>query len=84
MSTSHHVLHYFTLVVGLFVTVLLFYIFRFQPTYQISIVLGGAVFYSVWGILHHHLEGRLTEKIVMEYILLSVLAFVLVVFGLLL
>lgn len=40
---------------------------------QAEILILTAVFYVIWGILHHRVNHRLNSKIVIEYILIAAL-----------
>ncbi len=73
-----HFLHLAILFGGTSVICILFYVFRHIPSYQVITALTGSIFYSAWGIIHHAIEGRLTSIIAIEYILLSLLAFVVI------
>jgi hypothetical protein len=55
--------------------------FRFETASQIAVVAIMSTLYVFWGILHHHHDGNLTSKVVLEYISLSALVtFILVIF----
>ena len=76
---THDIIHYFVLVFGLLMFFLAFVLFRYQPITQIYIAFFGSLFYAGWGIVHHAAEGRLTRKIALEYVLLALLIFVLII-----
>jgi hypothetical protein len=66
--------HYLVLFTGLFLGLGLFFgIFGLPPMRIISITLL-CIFYFFWGIIHHLLIGDLHIKIVLEYLLISVIA----------
>lgn len=46
--------------------------------FRILLTAGAAVFYSLWGIIHHLIEHRLSLEIALEYILISFFVFLLV------
>lgn len=75
--TSSDFAHYLILVFGLAIFLFSFFFFRHQVSTQIYISFFGSLFYAVWGISHHAIEGRLTKLIIAEYSLLSLLAFTL-------
>jgi hypothetical protein len=77
-ATRHDLIHYFILVMGLFVFATTFVLFKYQPATQLYIAFFGSVFYAAWGMTHHYTEGRLTRKIALEYVLLALLVFVLI------
>ena len=72
-----HLTEYIILFTGFGVLLVLFYLFRYSRDILMMISGGGSIFYSMWGIVHHTLEGRLTKSIAFEYILISALVFVL-------
>jgi hypothetical protein len=74
---ERHLLEYIVLFTGFAVLLALFYIFRYNRNALLMISGGGSVFYSIWGIIHHGLEGRLNKTIALEYMLISVLVFIL-------
>lgn len=69
-----HITHYFFLV-SIFILGLVSFLFvGAYPTKQFIVVIITAVLYVVWGIAHHHLEGDLHTKIVVEYTLIALLS----------
>jgi len=72
-----HLIEYLVLTLGLAVFAGLFVMFRFNKPVLIYVALFGCVFYMLWGIVHHYLEGRLTELLAAEYILIGFLIFLL-------
>ena len=77
-ENEKHVLHYLVLIVGLVVTALVFFMFRYNTSLQSSIAGAGSLFYILWGIIHHALEKRLNKLVILEYFLLGSLVFILV------
>ncbi len=76
MHKNSHIFQYLTLVLGLFIFVIALVFFEYNNFY-IQIVLAlASLFYFCWGIMHHAIEGRLTKHIVLEYLLFSLLVFV--------
>ncbi len=72
-----HLFDYLFLLIGLVVLFLLFYFFRYNPTARILIGLGSVVFYMLWGVVHHAVEGRFKKGILLEYFLVGLFVFVL-------
>ena len=70
---------YIILVVGLWIGFYFFFHFSFDKSLQIMIGILLAIFYSVWGIFHHVWEKDLTVKVVLEYLLVSGVAIVILV-----
>jgi len=44
---------------------------------QIVVVTVFSLFYPLWGIVHHALEGRLKRTVILEYVLISLFVFLL-------
>lgn len=65
------------LIIALILTFGLMSLYKGQTVNQLYIGGFGCTFYALWGILHHRIEGRLNTLIALEYILISVIAFVL-------
>ena len=78
-SEEYHMLHYMILFLGLSVFVLCFYFVSYFPLYQILVAGLSVMYYVVWGMLHHSLEGRLTKVVALEYVLFGIVAFLLLV-----
>lgn len=71
-------IEYSVLVFGIFLFFLVLMVFH-TNTNLIIIMCGlAAVGYSVWGVVHHALEYRLTMEVALEYILISFFVFLLV------
>ena len=74
---ERHLIEYLFLAMVFGVIFLLFLLYRGSSHVMIVISFIGAFFYTVWGVFHHLLEGRLHAKIVLEYLLYSTLVFLL-------
>lgn len=76
-STEKHLIEYMVLLVVFSLFAFLFSYYRFNAV-VLEILAGAAsIFYILWGIIHHAVEGRLTRLIALEYFLFGSLAFVL-------
>ena len=75
---NHKFVEYSVLLLGVVAFVLLFWYFRTDSNMKIIITGVSAIFYSLWGILHHSLEGRISMEIVLEYVLIGFFVFLLV------
>ncbi len=73
---THHLFHYAILLLIIFGGLLAFFSFRGYPQTQFLIGLVVAFAYTIWGIIHHLVERNLTVKIIIEYLLISLLAIV--------
>lgn len=69
-----HLTHYFFLLSILVLGIVSFFLFGAYPTKQFGVVIISAILYIIWGIAHHHLEGNLHIKIVVEYTLIALLS----------
>lgn len=70
----HNPMHYFSLVCILAVSLWGVSWFSYDKTLQLALVVSLGVTYTVWGIIHHVLHKDFHPKIVVEYILMSLLA----------
>lgn len=69
--TNHYLVLLFILVFG----ALAFFYFQRMPQVQILSVFITAVFYVVWGVAHHYLEGDLHFRVIIEYVAIALLGF---------
>ena len=76
-SEYRHLIHYLVLISGMFIYLLLMFRFQHMPILQTILAGIGSVFYMLWGIIHHHLEGRLNQLVALEYILFGSFIFLL-------
>lgn len=72
---DHHVSHYLVLLLILGLYMFFMYYFKHDSIMQIVTAGVGSIFYMLWGIFHHHVEGRLTNLVALEYILVSSFVF---------
>ncbi|MBI2611203.1 hypothetical protein HYW54_00465 [Candidatus Gottesmanbacteria bacterium] len=72
-----HLVHYIFLLSILVGGVISFLVLSGNAEKQFQVVLMTAILYFLWGIAHHHLEGDLHIKIVIEYLLISILSVIL-------
>lgn len=72
----HNRTHYLVLFLGLFIGLLAFFGFNFLglPEYRVEAVIGLCFFYFSWGLVHHWLQNDLHIRIVLEYLLVSIIA----------
>jgi hypothetical protein len=70
---NEHVLYYISLIAIFALGVIL--IFSAAPNKQLQMLIFVimAVFYVIWGILHHLINHELSSKIVVEYMLIATL-----------
>jgi len=50
-----------------------FYLLRYNPLFQAWTLIITSIFYVLWSLIHHHLEGDLHPKVLMEYLLMVLL-----------
>lgn len=72
-----HLIHYIFLLSILIAGIISYIVFSPYPSKQFGAVVITAILYIIWGIAHHHLEGDLYPKIVVEYILIALLSVIL-------
>jgi len=70
-----HVTHYLVLFIGLLVFVFLFSVYSHNKNAKALIGFSFSVFYILWGIIHHALDGRLSKLIILEYVLVGLFVF---------
>lgn len=70
----YHLSHYVLLFILLGFELVLFFVNSSNPFLQRIIIYSASILYFLWGIVHHRLEGDLMPKIVVEYLLISLLA----------
>ena len=76
---KEHKLSYLVLIVGLILGVVLFLGSWPDRQLQRLVSIGIAVFYIIWGVLTHLREAHLTNRVVLEYLGVGVLAGLLLV-----
>lgn len=70
---KEHIVHYF-IILGIVISAIgMVVFFSFDKSIQFWIVVGFSVSYGIYSILHHYLKHDLTIKIVIEYILITLL-----------
>lgn len=76
MKKNHHfhVSHYLILLFCLSIGVITFIYFIGFPDRQFVTAIIFSMLYFIWGIVHHALEGDLHPKIMVEYLVISILA----------
>jgi len=67
---------YLVLLLGLLGGLTAFVFFSSQNVKQLLVVFGLVLFYFSWGIVHHTLKKDLHFKVVLEYLLVSLLGLV--------
>lgn len=75
--------HYLSLLAILSIGFGLFWIFNFNRHIQIMITIGLGITYIIWGVLHHAIKKEIYWRIIWEYIVVSTLACLFVIFLLL-
>jgi hypothetical protein len=66
--------HYLVLFMGLFLGLGLFFGIFSLPPMKITAIILLCIFYFFWGMFHHLLTGDFHIKIVLEYLLISIIA----------
>ncbi len=79
MKKTSYLTHYIILFLGMLILGLFFFLFRYNTPIQIFIGFIGCTFYAVWGILNQAMEERVTKLVVAEYVLFSLVSFLLMV-----
>lgn len=71
---NQHKFSYLLLIVGLTLGVVLFLASWPDRNFQRAVSIGIAAFYTLWGILAHLNEDRITKRIILEYLAVGFLA----------
>lgn len=75
-DTAHHIFHYLILLTIIVGGLGAFFSFRAYPMIQLLIGITTALFYVIWGIVHHFVDHDLSVKIVIEYLIVAIFAIV--------
>lgn len=73
---THHIFHYFILLTIIIGGLGAFFSFRAYPVIQLLVGITTAIFYVIWGIVHHFVDRDLSVKIVIEYLIVAIFAIV--------
>ena len=76
-SDDKHFLEYVVLIFGLVLILALMLHFKSDKSVLYVISGSGSLFYALWGIIHHAVEGRLTKVVALEYVFFGGLMFLL-------
>ena len=79
MSKLLHILFYIALAVVLLLAGVLMFVFQGEKAAQLWVVVGTAVFYIVWGAVHHILEDEFDWEVLLDYLLIAGLVVVIFV-----
>ncbi len=74
MKSKFHLTHYASLWLVLMLGLFCLVWFRYNHSLQFTVVIIMALYYPLWGAIHHHGQQDLHPKIVVEYALLALLA----------
>lgn len=72
--TRFHLAHYLFLIVLLSFGLLFYFLSVGNAPRQYLAVLFTSALYFLWGVIHHYYEGDLHPRIVVEYLLISLVA----------
>jgi hypothetical protein len=71
------IIHIFVLSLILFFGGYFFIVLNGNQSGQFMVGVSTSIAYSIWGFLYHHLTGGIHRKIVIEYILISIIVIIL-------
>jgi hypothetical protein len=73
---TKHIYHY-TPLVGIFIVGFFgFWLFSYNRQFQIALAAAMSVSYVAWGIIHHKIHKDLYLEVIIEYVLIALLGFV--------
>lgn len=73
-----HLPHYLSLIGILVFGLLAFTIFSYDRSFQIAVAAALSLAYISWGVVHHYIHKDLYLSVVLEYIVVSLLGFVII------
>lgn len=76
-EASKHWIDYSTLALASVMTIFLVWRYQGAADIQFSVFIVFAIYYVVWGVVHHLRDNTWTVKVVLEYILISSILLVL-------
>jgi hypothetical protein len=79
-KVSKHIGHYISLFLIFAIGISGLLLFHSDKKLQMAFVILIAIFYIIWGIVHHAINHSLNSKIVVEYILIGSLGIAALVF----
>ncbi|MBI2195787.1 MAG: hypothetical protein HYU48_01965 [Candidatus Levybacteria bacterium] len=79
-AKTKHTGHYFSLILILGLGLLGLKVAYPNRILETEIAILTAIFYVIWGIVHHHQNHSLNSKIVIEYILIAALGMAVLLF----
>ena len=74
-----HLSHYIFLLSILIMGLVSYAFFAPFPDRQFGVVILTSILYIIWGIAHHHLEGSLHAKVMVEYTLIALLSIMILI-----
>ncbi|MFZ3301927.1 MAG: hypothetical protein WA152_04410 [Microgenomates group bacterium] len=77
-SFIKHISHYFSLMTIFIAGVVGFYVFSYDQSFQIAVVIAMSLSYVSWGVIHHAIHKDLCLSIVLEYAAIALLGSVLI------
>jgi hypothetical protein len=72
--------HYLVLIGVLSIGLALFWFFNYNRQIQVLVVLGMALVYVFWGVIHHQLKKDFHWRIITEYIAVAAVVSIIVIF----
>ena len=73
---TEHLSHYLSLVGIMIATIIGFFAFSYDKSFQLAIITAASLSYFTWGIVHHYLHRDLNLQILIEYAVIASLGFV--------
>ncbi len=66
-------LSYSLLLSGIALGAVAFLKFRFNPTLQLEVIVALALYYFIWGAVYHFIKRDFSHKLMLEYLLISLI-----------
>lgn len=75
---TKHFPHYVSLISILVAGLVGFYVFSFDRSFQVSVVLAMSLAYVSWGVIHHTIHRDICLAIFLEYLAVAILGTIMV------
>ena len=75
---ARHLPHYLALLGVLLLGALAFYLFSYDRSFQVGVIIAKAIAYVAWGTVHHHIHRDLHLSVFIEYLAVASLGLVIV------
>ena len=68
--------HYIPLAGIYAASILAVYLFSYERSFVVGVIVGLSAAYTVWGLVHHKIHNDLSVEVMSEYLLMSILGLI--------